>query len=141
MKKIKKVLGILIAVIIVILVLVLLLGKGFGFGNGNGSGNAEGEGTKQTVVEESTEINETDAAIPTEEIEQELPDEITITIKEDKVFVEDKQIENSEELKTYIEEINTDSKEYYLVDENSILDTYEWVTSVFDELKIKLVTE
>ena len=85
MKKIKKVLGILIAVIIVILVLVLLLGKGFGFGNGNGSGNAEGEGTKQTVVEESTEINETDAAIPTEEIEQELPDEITITIKEDGV--------------------------------------------------------
>ena len=26
-----------------------------------------------------------------------------------------------------------------LKDENSILDTYEWVTNVFDELKIKLI--
>ena len=53
--------------------------------------------------------------------------------------MEDKQIANAEELKAYIEEINTDSKEYFLKDENSILDTYEWVTNVFDELKIKLI--
>ena len=55
--------------------------------------------------------------------------------------MEDKQIADSEELKAYIEEINTDSKEYVLKDENSILDTYEWVTNVFDDLKIKLVIE
>lgn len=137
----KKILGILVAVILVVLVLALLFGKGIGFGKCNESGDGDSTVTAHTTVEENVDANETDETVQAEESRKELPNKITVTIKEDKVYVEDKQIKGSEELKVYIEEINTDSKEYILKDENSILDTYEWVTNVFDDLKIKLVTE
>lgn len=137
----KKLLGILVAVILVVLVLALLFGKGIGFGKGNESGDGDSKVTAQSTVEENVDANETDETAQVDEGSAELLNKITVTIKEDKVYVEDKQIADSEKLKAYIEEINTDSKEYILKDENSILDTYEWVTNVFDDLKIKLVIE
>lgn len=137
----KKILGILAAVIFVMLVLALFIGKGIGFGKGNGSGDGDSKVVVQTTVEEDTDSNKTDETVHEDGSTKELPDKITITINEDKVYVENKQIADSDELTTYLEEINTDSKEYILKDENSILDTYEWVTNVFDDLKIKLVTE
>lgn len=137
----KKILGIILAVIVVILVLALLLGKGLGLGKGNGSGDGDSKATSQTAVEDSVEADETDETNQVDASSKELPNKITVAIKEDMVYVEDKQIADAEELKSYIEEINTDSKEYILRDENSLLDTYEWVTNVFDELKIKLGTE
>jgi biopolymer transport protein ExbD len=70
-----------------------------------------------------------------------LPDTITVTIREDKVYVEDKEIADADALKSYIETINTDDRKYKLVDDNSIRATYEWVTGVFDELKIPLSEE
>lgn len=137
----KKILGIIVVAIIVILVLALVFGKGLGLGKGNGSSDGNSIATSQTTVEESVDADETDETIQVDASSKELPNTITITIKEDKVYVEDKQIADAEELKSYIEEINTDNKEYILKDENSILDTYEWVTNAFDELKIKLGTE
>ena len=137
----KKILGIIVVAIIMILVLALVFGKGLGLGKGNGSSDGNSIATSQTTVEESVDADETDETIQVDASSKELPNKITITIKEDKVYVEDKQIADAEELKSYIEEINTDSKEYILKDENSILDTYEWVTNAFDELKIKLDTE
>lgn len=135
----KKILGIL--AVIVIIVLLILFGKGFGFGFGSGNGDGDGDGSGQEVTE--SVVDETDSQQnESEDVKSstlsELPDRITITIKEDKVFLEDIPIENAEALREYLEEINTDSKEYVLNDENSILGTYEWVVGVFEELNIPL---
>ena len=133
----KKILEI-IAAAIVVLILAYVLFKLFKFGGGGGDNKKP---TSQTSVENSIDAHETDETIQDDESSKELPDKITITIKEDKVYVEDVQIADAEKLKNLIEDINTDNKEYVLKDENSIYDTYEWVTNVFKELKIKLVSE
>ena len=141
-----KVLGVLAVVVIIVLVLFILFGKGIGFGSGSNSGD-----------DKTVEDNNVSDAVNTEEIvqpvqekeeesdetkdEEELPNRIIVTIKEDKVFIEDTQFEDAESLKEYLEEINTDYREFFLKDEGSILDTYEWVKEVFDELKITLNVE
>ena len=43
-----------------------------------------------------------------------------------------------QELKKYVEEYNSDSRTFTLEEEESILDTYNWVKEVFDELDIQL---
>ena len=133
----KKILEI-IAAAIVVLILAYVLFKLFKFGGGGGDNKKP---TSQTSVENSIDAHESDETIQADASSKELPDKITITIKEDKVYVEDVQIADAEKLKNLIEDINTDNKEYVLKDENSIYDTYEWVTNVFKELKIKLVSE
>ncbi len=145
--------GSLIVIVIVIIVLAVLfcLGKCSGFfpgaGNGSaaaeGSGNTEAEKTAENEAEPADESAEPAAQDHRENAEEEpeepvLPDKITVKIVEDKVYVENEEFADAESLKAYIEEINTDSREYYLEDENSILDTYEWVKGVFEELKIPL---
>ncbi len=89
---------------------------------------------------DSTEVNSTSTENGAS-ASSELPQEITVTIHEDEVYVEDRQISDAEELREYLEEINTDGREYRLNDEDSILETYEWVHEVFEELNITLVEE
>ena len=141
----KKILGFIAIIVIIAIIAFLIFGKGLGFGLG--SGNGDGDGSGQEIVEASedeTSSNESSNRQQTEAEEvrsgglSNLPDRITITIKEDEVVVEDIPIENKDVLKEYLEQINTDSKEYFLNDENSILATYEWVKSVFEELNISL---
>lgn len=64
---------------------------------------------------------------------------ICVTIREDKVFVNDVECKNADELNAYIQQIYSDQKVFKLYDERSILATYEWVESVFLDLGIELV--
>jgi len=140
----KKFLGFLAVVVIVAVILLLIFGNGLGLGFGNGLGfGSETRTTESADDAVDNEVAEPDVPEDSRGISEDetLPDLITVTIREDKVYVEDKEISDAEELRAYIEEINNDTREYKLVDENSIRDTYEWVVEVFDELKIKLVTE
>ena len=41
--------------------------------------------------------------------------------------------------KIYVKEVNNDEKEFQLKDENSILDTYEWVMNVLESLRIRFI--
>ncbi len=132
----KKVVVAVLFLIVILAIIVLLKGCGLGFGTGVGTGDGEGKAPEAAVSQETTkQVSNTDSL---NDDEKSLPNRITVTIKEDKVFVEEMQIEDAESLKDYIEEINTDTREYFLKDENSILDTYDWVTGVFEELKIVL---
>ena len=138
----KKFLRILVLLVILGVALLLLFGDrfGLGFGTGLGFGQAADSSERSDRTEgeasgsgDSVRGMETDPA--------DLPDTITVTIREDKVYVEDKEIADADALKSYIETINTDDRKYKLVDDNSIRATYEWVTGVFDELKIPLSEE
>ena len=135
MKKFMKILFVLI--VLAVLVLFLLNKFGFGFGNGFGLGFGDRIQNSDQSADADDSNNETRGGISS----RELPSLITVTIREDKVYVEDKEIGDEAELKDYIESINTDDREYRLVDENSIRATYEWVMKVFDELKIPISAE
>ncbi|MCR5739203.1 MAG: hypothetical protein K6G43_05250 [Lachnospiraceae bacterium] len=133
MKKFVKFL--LVLLLIVIIVLIILLKMGFGFGGGSGSGS----GLVSLVrSDDSAPQTDTDGDGGSGDLTGELPMVVTVTIREDKVYVEDREIGSAEELRSYIESIHTDEREYRLVDENSIRATYEWVYEVFDELEIPL---
>ena len=137
------ILVIIILVLIVLAILFFLLpGFGFGFGKGNGTGvfssNSESEGDgSQNVTESITETVSTAEVTTEATTEVGNSNEVTIKIQEDKVWVNDKQISDKDELKSYIEEINNDDKKYTLEQENAILATYNWVVGVLDELKIE----
>ncbi len=140
MKKLANIVKVILVLLILAILVLFLLNKfGFGFGNGLGFGigdTIQNSDTSSRNVETSEEnVRGTGSS------SEELPLLITVTIREDKVYVEDKEIGSAEELKDYIESINTDEREYRLVDENSIRATYEWVTGVFDELKIPISQE
>lgn len=138
----KKFLRILVLLVILGVALLLLFGDrfGLGFGTGLGFGQAA-DSSERSGSTESEASGSGDSARGMETDPSDLPDTITVTIREDKVYVEDKEIADADALKSYIETINTDDRKYKLVDDNSIRATYEWVTGVFDELKIPLSEE
>lgn len=142
-----NIVGIVIAIIIIAIIAFaiwfLLTHKlGLGGGNGNGllSSSSEGQGDgneSQNSTDENTEevTSETVATETTTEAGN--VNEVTIKIKEDKVWVNEKEIADKETLKAYLEEINNDDKKYTLEQENAILATYNWVVEVLDDLKIE----
>lgn len=138
----KKFLRILVLLVILGVALLLLFGDrfGLGFGTGLGFGQAA-DSSERSGSTESEASGSGDSFRGMETDPADLPDTITVTIREDKVYVEDKEIADADALKSYIETINTDDRKYKLVDDNSIRATYEWVTGVFDELKIPLSEE
>ena len=137
----KKVLGIVVVLAVIAVILWLIFGKGIGFGNGEGTVTEESSSEAAEAEERSLPQEDEAADEDTDESDNEkiLPDKITVIIQEDKVFVEDKQFEDADTLKEYIEEINSDSRVFYLEDKDSILATREWVEGVFEELQIKLM--
>ncbi len=126
-----KFLGILLAIALVV-GLVWYFTDGFKFGgdeSGVGNGETKQEQNIDTEGEKDSEVEE----------KEELSKVVTVTIKGDKVYVGNKEFTTEAELKAYIEEINNDEREFKLKDEESILETYEWVTKVFKDLSIQLV--
>ena len=128
-----------------ILALLLLIGAGgyFGFGPGQGLLPGNGNSTETAQEESVSETQEdADAAKDQEKAEdpqeEEIPDVIVVRIKEDKVTINGHEVANQEELRKYVEEYNSDSRTFVLEEEQSILETYNWVKAVFDELDIQL---
>ncbi len=144
-----------VAVLIVVAVISFFF-KGFSFG-GDGSGNGDGKSAEtlhlvDDLFEPEEPPEESEEAIQNTEGQKDktdmkdqadetgkLPKVIIVTIQKDKVFVGEKEFADAKALKQYIEEINSDEREFKLKDENSILDTYEWVTEVFEDMKVQLV--
>lgn len=129
------------AVAAIAAVLLLLPKNGLGLGGGgNGIGipgisqESQEDSQRETIQQEGIEDQQIDQSQA-----EELSSVVIITIKENQVFVGERQFDTAEELKAYIEEIHTDEREFKLRDEHSILETYEWVVKVFDELKIPLI--
>ena len=126
-----------------IIALLLLLGGGGYFGLGPGQGLLPGSGDSvqqeqsegQGEAQETAEQTEQDKK---EEAVSEIPDNIIVTIKKDVVTINGHEVSDREELKKYVEEYNSDSRTFTLEEEESILDTYNWVKEVFDELDIQL---
>lgn len=144
-----------VAVLIVVAVISFFF-KGFSFG-GNGLGNGDGKSAEtlnlvddlfepeetpkkaeETAQNTEGQKDKTDMADQADETEK-LPKVITVMIQRDKVFVGGKEFTDAEALKQYIEEINSDEREFKLKDENSILATYEWVTEIFKDMQVQLV--
>ncbi len=126
-----------------IIALLLLLGGGgyFGLGPGQGLLPGNGDSVQQQQSEGQGEAQETVAQTEQEEKEEavsEIPDNIIVTIKKDAVTINGHEVADREELKKYVEEYNSDSRTFTLEEEESILDTYNWVKEVFDELDIQL---
>jgi hypothetical protein len=92
---------------------------------------SEGQGDAQQVSEQTEQDKK-------EETASEIPDNIIVSIKKDVVTINGHQVADRDELKKYVEEYNSDSRTFTLEEEESILDTYNWVKEVFDELDIQL---
>ena len=126
-----------------IIALLLLLGGGgyFGLGPGQGLLPGNGDSVQQQQSDGQGEAQETAAQTEQEVKEEavsEIPDNIIVTIKKDVVTINGHEVADREELKKYVEEYNSDSRTFTLEEEESILDTYNWVKEVFDELDIQL---
>ena len=131
-----------------IIALLLLLGGGGYFGLGPGQGMLPGNGDSAAQEQSEGQGGAQEAAVQTEQDEKEeavsgIPDNIVVTIKKDAVTINGHQVADSEELRKYVEEYNSDSRTFTLEtftleEEESILDTYNWVKAVFDELDIQL---
>lgn len=126
-----------------IIALLLLLGGGGYFGLGPGQGMLPGNGDSAAQEQSEGQGEAQEAAVQTEQDEKEeavsgIPDNIVVTIKKDAVTINGHEVSDSEELKKYVEEYNSDSRTFTLEEEESILDTYNWVKAVFDELDIQL---
>lgn len=137
----KKFLRILVLLVILGVVLLFLFGDRFGLGFGTGFGfgqTADSSDRSSTAESSSAGSEDSTRGLPDP---ADLPDTITVTIREEKVYVEDLEVADADELRSYIESINTDDRKYKLVDDNSIRATYEWVTGVFEDLKLPLIEE
>lgn len=121
-------------VFIVVVIIILCLLKVFSLGGGG-----FGTETEDTSKSQETQLDQSDEIQEVIEEKEELSNVVIVTIKETLVFVGNKEFDNEAELKAYIEEVNNDEKEFQLIEENSILDTYEWATKVFNDLNIQLV--
>ena len=127
-----------------IIALLLLLGGGGYFGLGPGQGMLPGNGDSVQQEQSESQGEAKEAAAQTEQDQKEeavseIPDNIIVTIKKDVVTINGHEVADSEELKKYVEEYNSDSRTFTLEEEESILDTYNWVKAVFDELDIQTV--
>ena len=113
-----------------IIALLLLLGGGGYFGLGPGQGMLPGNGDSVQQEQSESQGEAKEAAAQTEQDQKE--------VKKDVVTINGHEVADSEELKKYVEEYNSDSRTFILEEEESILDTYNWVKAVFDELDIQL---
>ncbi len=75
----------------------------------------------------------------TGEPNQEIAKEVTVTIRENQVFINDTEFKEAGELKNYIESVNSDGMVFKIIEDHAIQATYEWVTGVFRELEIENV--
>lgn len=81
---IKLLIGNSVLVIVAVLIILLIKGFGFGFGKGNGEGDGTGNAV-ETMAQNSDNIEE-----------QEENDVLTIEVKENKYYVDDKAVTISE---------------------------------------------
>ena len=129
-----------------IVALILMLGGGgyFGLGLGNGQDTGSGSGTEsvqQETDQKAADQAGSDGAAGSEAPdpgEEAVPDVIVVSIKEDKVAINGHEVADQAELRQYVEDYNSDSRTFTLEEEQSILETYNWVKAVFDELDIQL---
>ena len=88
-------------------------GQGFGLGAGNGNGTGSGQAAVQS----------------------EAP---AVVIEGETVTINGNAAKDAEELKGYVEEYNSDTRKFVLTEKEAILETYNWVKGVFDEMGVTL---
>ncbi len=116
----------------------IFLGSQFGFHFGGGSsGNGTTEGTM--LEQESTAQSQEKDTSEQETNLEAVANVLTIRVVKDQVFVNDVEYADADALRAYLEDVYDDEKIVELVDEQSILATYEWVQGVLDELEIAVV--
>ncbi|MDO5132659.1 MAG: hypothetical protein Q4D81_06725 [Eubacteriales bacterium] len=126
----KKTAGGVTAAALVIAIGMLFSG-GFGLLPGNGSGGVSGDGTQEKESTVETRANQ-------EENDEEIPPTIVVSITENEVTINGHLVENEDELRRYVEDYNSDSRTFVLEEDQSILETYNWVKDVFTDLDIEL---
>lgn len=115
--------------IVGVLVAVGILG-GIYFGNGGGEIGLPFS-TSTTGAPVDTQIPSESPDPDWDEVQQ-----LTISIKDDRVFVNDVEFEGAEELRAFLDEIYDDGKIVQLDDAQSILATRDWVIEVLNDLNI-----
>lgn len=106
-------------------------GQGFGLGAGNGNGTGSGQAAVQSEAPAESGSQEQGAA-------QEIPDTIEVVIEGETVTINGNAVKDAEELKGYVEEYNSDTRKFVLTEKEAILETYNWVKGVFDEMGVTL---
>ena len=106
-------------------------GQGFGLGAGNGNGTGSGQAAVQSEAPAESGSQEQRAA-------QEIPDTIEVVIEGETVTINGNAAKDAEELKGYVEEYNSDTRKFVLTEKEAILETYNWVKGVFDEMGVTL---
>ena len=131
------------------LLLLLLGGGGAGLGLGGygaglfGQNNSAENTAPSSGDQDAAKDGEDNTAQPSKgetengENEEQASGVVTVVIRENQVFVGEKEFAGAEVFKAYIEEINNDERTFRIKEENAIQATYEWVTGVFEELKIQ----
>lgn len=114
--------------------IIVVAGIGVGIYLGTGGGGL-GFPSSATGAPVDTEISSEDPE-PEPEIDWDEVQQLTISIKDDRVFVNDVEFEGAEELRAFLDEIYDDGKIVQLDDAQSILATRDWVIEVLNDLNI-----
>lgn len=138
MKKFLKFLGALALAAIV--VCVLLFKDQFGLGAGLGPMESDPAQRVSDVSQLDTAEDFNTASSPaSSSAVNKGSNPVSIRIVEDRVFVDDEEVVNADDLKRAVEQKYTDKTVFELEESDSILATHEWVLEVFDELDIPLI--
>lgn len=70
---------------------------------------------------------------------EKIPNTVIVIIEENRVFINEAEYKDAEELKTYIESVNNDSRVFRLFEDQAIQATHDWVMDVFRELQVEVV--
>ena len=124
----KKLLGILIAIILVI-VIFALLGNGLGFGPGNGSGDADSNGTRTNNT--STISDETEST--TEAVDKAIT--IAVSVFESDYIYQNKKISLDDFIKA-LENIENDFV-VEITDDNASLKAYNKLIDALEKVSIE----
>lgn len=143
----REVVGSIIGAIVIVVIIALIYSfffRGNGKGDGLEAANNQAEKRYEEIEDnKDSNVKPSRATEDTviEEQEDLLPDNIIVEIIEDEVTINGQSVANPEELKDKINEYNSDTRSFELVETRSILSTYEWVAKTFDELEIYLKEE
>ncbi len=123
----------IITVAVVVAALVIGSGLYLYFGKGAGFGLPSPAGGPPVDADTSPDDTARETEPETDWSEIRI---LTILIEDDKVFVNDKEFKDAEELKQFLEDIYDDGKIVRLDDAQSILATRDWVVEVLNGLSI-----
>lgn len=143
-KKKRKGSGLLIFLLIIVIAAIILILAGIGgrFGFGSGTGAGTGNSSSGGDIITSSEIENSVTGEITEEMSSQADDTVVkIKISDSAIMVNEQSFADTQALKEYLLEINSEDTEYIVCDAHAVKSVYDDVKTLLDELDYRYSEE